>query len=125
MFLSSCFIWGMEEFYQVFFFSVTFMSLEESHIGDQLSEELKLMHDLKFMRSFSVLLNTYCPILHNTVYEFQVSWPKWNHIETCAEASFFFFFLLCSLKFFLLLDCALKLISEYFEQSLGHLILKI
>lgn len=51
------------------------------------------MHNLKFMHSFSVLLNTYCPILHNMVYEFQVSRPKLNHVETCAEAS------LCTVQF--------------------------
>lgn len=94
MFLTSCFIWGMGEFFKVFFYlSEIFMALKESRIGDQFSKELQLMHNLKFMHSFSVLLNTYCPILHNMVYEFQVSRPKLNHVETCAEAS------LCTVQF--------------------------
>lgn len=94
VFLTSCFVWGMGEFFKAFFYlSEVFMALKESYVGDQFSKELQLMHNLKFMHSFSVLLNTYCPILCNMVYEFQVSLPKLHCIETRAEAS------LCTIQF--------------------------
>lgn len=94
MFLTSYFIWGMGEFLKdSFFMSEKTMALKESVIGDQFSKELQLVHNLKFMYSFSVLLNTYHPILHNIVYECQVSQPKLNRVETYAEAS------LCTMQF--------------------------
>lgn len=90
----------------VFYLAEIFMALKESHIGDQFSKELQLMDNLKFMYSVSVLLNIRCPVLHNMVYECQVSQPKSNHVHTCAEAS------LCTMQaeIFVLMDCALKLI---------------
>lgn len=56
-------------------------------MGDQFSKKLQLMDNLKFMYSVSVLLNTRCLVLHNVVYECQVSQPKLNHVHACAEVS--------------------------------------
>lgn len=88
MFFTSRFLWGMGGFFKVFFYlSEIFMALKELHMGDQFSKELQLMDNLKFMYSVSVLLNTRCPVLHNVVYECQVSQPKLNYVHFCAEAS--------------------------------------
>lgn len=94
MFLTSYFIWRMGEFFKVsFFVSEKIMALKESVIRDQFSRELQLVHNLKFMHSFSVLLNMYHSILHNMLYECQVSQTKLNHVETYAETS------LCTMQF--------------------------
>lgn len=88
IFFTSCFVWGMRGLFKIFFYvSEIFMALKESDIEDQFSKELQLMDNLKFMYSVSVLLNTHCLVLHNVVYEYQVSRPKFNHVPSCAEAS--------------------------------------
>lgn len=101
-----------------FLFSKIFISVKELHIGDQFSDSSKSWIYAQFQCLICVVTVPFCTIWcmnfklvdQNGIMEKAVWKPAFS--------------LLCSLKFFLLMDCALNLLSGYFEQSLGNLILK-